>query len=245
LGQPPDEVLWNVYPVFKNWTFSNLAPDSLTLMRLSDGSAPLLVSQSRDRGEILTLTTPIPEFDTRQRELWNLLWASDPLPAFAVLLGSFRTLSGAKQEQLNYQAGQTVTLPNDPLLWPSQYTLITPDAQTPAVSPPVDATLTLHGLDRSGTYYLRGFRDEAVLRAFSLNVASEDTALQRLERDQLDELLGADNYRLARDRTEVESSVGQARFGRELYPMLMLLLAGLFLAEQAMSNRFYQIKFGR
>lgn len=242
LGQSPTDVLWNVFPVYKNWTFSTLAEDSLTLMRLSDGSAPLLTSQSRGRGEILTLTTPIPEFDTRQRELWNLLWGSDPLPAFAVLLGAFRSLSGANQEPLNYQVGQPVTLSNDALLWPTRYDLITPDAKLLGVSA-IDGVLALGDFDISGTYHLRGQRNEALLRSLSVNVASQDTTLQRMEPASLDEHLGSGNFRLARNRTEIESSVGQARFGRELYPLLMLLVAGLFLAEQAMSNRFYQIKF--
>lgn len=244
LGQPPDQVLWNVFPVFKNWTFPALAEDSLTLMRLSDGSAPVLASQSRDRGEILTLTTPIPEFDTRQRELWNLLWGSDPLPAFAVLLGAFRTLSGTSQETLNYQVGQPVMLNNDPLVWPSRYDLMTPDAKLRRASA-VDGELSLADFDVAGIYRLRGQRDEAVVRAFSVNVPSQDTVLQRMDAASLDEQLGSENYRLARERSEVESSVGQARFGRELYPLLMLVVAGLFLAEQAMSNRFYQIKLGR
>lgn len=244
LGQSPADVLWNVFPVFKNWTFSTLAEDSLTLMRLSDGSAPLLTSQSRGRGEILTLTTPIPEFDTRQRELWNLLWGSDPLPAFGVLLGAFRSLSGANQEPLNYLVGQPITLSNDPLVWPSRYDLITPDAKLLGVSA-AEGMLSLGDVDVSGTYHLRGQRDEAVLRSLSVNVASQDTVLQRMAPTSLDEQLGSDHYRIARNRTEIESSVGQARFGRELYPLLMLLVAGLFLAEQAMSNRFYQIKFRR
>ncbi len=244
LGQSADEVLWNIFPIYKNWTFSTLANDCLTLMRLSDGSAPLLTSQSRGRGEVLTFTTPIPEFDSRQRELWNLLWGSDPLPAFAILLGSFRSLSGTNQEKLNYQVGQPVTLGNDPLEWPSRYDLITPDAKLRRASAD-NGMLSLSDFDQGGIYRLRGQRNEAVVRAFSVNVASSDTILQHTDRAGLDEQLGSDNYRLARDRSEVESSVGQARFGRELYPMLMLLVAGLFLAEQAMSNRFYQFKLRR
>lgn len=62
-----------------------------------------------------------------------------------------------------------------------------------------------------------------MLRALSVNVASQDTVLQRMELTSLDEQLGSEHYRIARNRTEIESSVGQARFGRELYPLLMLL----------------------
>lgn len=243
LGQSPDEVIWNVYPIYRNWAFSSLNDGVLTLMKLSDGSAPFLTLESRGRGEILTLTTPIPEFESRQRELWNLLWASDPLPSFAILLGSFRSLSGANRESFNYGVGQAVSLPNDPLQWPSRYDLMTPDAklQRPTAT---DGVLNLGPFEQAGIYRLRGQRNETVVRAFSVNVSASDTALQRMLPADLDARLGSGNYRLARQRSEVESSVGQARFGRELYPLLMLLVAGLFLAEQAMSNRFYQIKLG-
>ncbi len=244
LGQSPDAVVWNLYPVYRNWTFSSLADGVVTLMKLSDGSAPFLTSQRRGRGEIITLTTPIPEFDARNRELWNLLWASDPLPAFAILLGSFRTLSGASQESLTYDVGQLVALANDPLQWPSRYDLMTPDARLQRPSA-LDGTLTLGQFEQAGIYRLRGQRNEAMVRSFSVNVPAGDTVLERISVEELNQRLGRDNYRLARQRSEVESSVGQARFGRELYPLLMLLVAGLFLAEQAMSNRFYQIKLGR
>ncbi|MEZ6082265.1 MAG: BatA domain-containing protein, partial [Pirellulaceae bacterium] len=244
LGQSPDEVIWNVYPIYRNWDFSSLADGVITLMRLSDGSAPFLTLESRGRGEILTLTTPIPEFDSRKRELWNLLWTSDPLPAFAILLGSFRSLSGANRESLNYEVGQAVALSNDPLQWPSRYDLMTPDAHLLRPSA-TEGTLNLGAFEQAGIYRLRGQRNEAVARSFSVNVPASDTAAGASQSLDLDERLGRDHYRLAHDRSEVESSVGQARFGRELYPLLMLLVAGLFLAEQAMSNRFYQIKLGR
>lgn len=243
LGQSPDEVVWNVYPIYRNWAFASLNDGVLTLMKLSDGSAPFLTLESRGRGEILTLTTPIPEFESRQRELWNLLWASDPLPSFAILLGSFRSLSGTNRKSLNYEVGQAVKLTNDPLQWPSRYDLMTPDAklQRPTAT---DGVLNLGAFEQPGIYRLRGQRNETVVRAFSVNVPASDTTLQRMLTADLDGRLGSGNYRLARQRSEVESSVGQARFGRELYPLLMLLVAGLFLAEQAMSNRFYQMKLG-
>ena len=244
LGQSPEKVIWNVYPIYRNWAFSSLSDGVVTLMKLSDGSAPFLTLENRGRGEILTLTTPIPEFDSGKHDLWNLLWTSDPLPSFAILLGSFRSLSGANRESLNYEVGQAVALSNDPLQWPSRYDLMTPEAHLLRPSA-IEGTLGLGAFEQPGTYRLRGQRNEAVVRSFSVNVPASDTALVRMQSQDLDERLGADNYRLAHDRSQVESSVGQARYGRELYPLLMLLVAGLFLAEQAMSNRFYQIKLGR
>jgi hypothetical protein len=223
-----------------------LADDAQTLMTLSDDSAAILILQQRGRGQVLTLTTPIPEADSRDRELWNLLWASGDIPpGFALLLGSFRTLSGSNQEHLNYTAGQLVSLTNDSLTWPSRYDLYTPQAQLRRPPAALDGMLNLGEFERAGIYRLRGQRGEPVLRSFSVNVAASDTLLQRTTPEELNERLGQGNYRVARDRDQVESSVGQARFGRELYPLLMVLVAGLFLAEQAMSNRFYKIKFTR
>lgn len=244
LGESVDDVLWNEFPVYRNWTFDSLGEGSQTLMELSDGSAPLLVSQTRGRGETLTLTTPIPEVDSREREIWNLLWASDPIPAFAVLYGSFRALSGLERDNLNYQTGEMVALSNDPLQWPGRYDLYMPDAQLRRLSADQEV-LRIGNFESAGTYRLRGQLDQPVVRAFSVNVPAENTQLLRAETADLDLRLGAGNYQVARQRSEVESSVGQARFGRELYPMLMVFVAGLFLAEQAMSNRFYNIKLGR
>ncbi len=244
-GQSPDSIPWNVYPIYQNWKLSKLADATITLMQLSDNSAPFLTLQARGRGNIITLSSPIPEFDSRDRPLWNLLWASDPMPAFALLLGSFRSLSGSQQEKMNYEVGQMVSLSNDPLVWPSLYDLYQPEAKQwePVQRTATEGTLNLGEFDLPGVYRLRGQRAEAVSRAFSLNVPEIDTILERMEVADLDERLGSGNYRLARERNEVESSVGQARFGQELYPLMMVLVAGLFLAEQAMSNRFYQIKF--
>jgi hypothetical protein len=245
-GGSPDQVLWNLYPVYRQWTLDPLADNAQTLMELSDDSAAILVLQQRGRGQILTLTTPIPEVESRDRQLWNLLWASGDIPpGFALLLGSFRTLSGANQEQLNYMAGQPVSLTNDPLTWPSRYDLYMPQAQKRPAPPALEGMLNLGEFERPGLYRLRGQRGEPVLRSFSINVTTSDTVLRRTTTEELDERLGRGNYRVARDRNQVESSVGQARFGRELYPLLMVLVAGLFLAEQAMSNRFYKVKFVR
>src|SRR5690606_31633299 len=128
-------------------------------------------------------------------------------PSFAILLGSFRSLSGANRENLNYEVGQSVSLPNDPLQWPSRYDLMTPDAhlQRPTAA---DGVLNLGAFEKAGIYRLRGQRNETLVRAFSVNVAARDTTLERMLPADLDGRLGNDNYRVARQRSEVESSVG-------------------------------------
>ncbi len=245
LATVSEDVPWNIFPVFANWTFSSLVDNAVVLMNLSDGSTPVMIAHSLGRGQIITLATPIPEVEVRGRALWNELWVGgDPWPAYALLLGTFRTLSGADQAKANFQAEELVSLSNDPFTWPSRYELFTPNAQTRRVDA-AEGVLSLGKFPQPGTYHLRGQRETAVSRGFSVNVPADDTQLIRLTQTELDERLGEGHYRLAQNKDEVESSVGQARFGRELYPLMMVFVAGLFLAEQAMSNRFYKIKFSR
>jgi len=69
---------------------------------------------------------------------------------------------------------------------------------------------------------------------------ASSSALQRIQVSELEGMLGAENCRVARDLSEVEKSVGEARYGRELFPFLMLLVCALLFGEQWMANRFYQ-----
>lgn len=242
LGDMTDDVPWHVFPIFKSWTFSSLDDSAMTLVSLSDNSGPIVLSHSLGSGQVLTFCTPIPQLESSTSELWNeLSIGDDPWTAFALLHGAIRTLSGAGRDGMNFQVGSPVSLTNDPQTWPSRYELFLPNAQTRRVSAR-EGLLSIGDFQQAGVYRLRGVRGDPVSRGFSINAPAADTTLDRVEREQLDEQLGANNYSIAQDRNEVQSSVGQARFGRELYPLLMVFVAGLFLAEQAMSNRFYKLQ---
>jgi hypothetical protein len=241
-GQIASEVPWNLYPVFGHWTFETVLDSAQILMNYSDGSGPAVLSHPIGRGQVITITTPIPEPQQLDRPLWNeLSVGADTWPSFFLLLGCVRTLSGADQARVNYAVSETIILKNDPLRWPSRYELFLPNAQSRGVEA-MAGEVSLGHFDQPGVYRLRGQRSGPVTRSVSVNVTAADTALERLTEEQLSERLGEDAYRLARDRDDIESSVGQARYGRELYPLLMVFVAGLFLAEQAMSNRFYKLK---
>ncbi len=133
-GQVAGEVLWNSYPVYRHWNFSELADNAQVLIKYSDESGPALLAQSVGRGQVLTLTTPIPEPSQAGRRLWNeLSVGEDTWPSFFLVLGCVRTLSGADQAKVNYMVGEPVSLTNDPLSWPSRYELFTPNAQSRGV----------------------------------------------------------------------------------------------------------------
>ena len=81
-----------------------------------------------------------------------------------------------------------------------------------------------------------------MLRGFSVNLPPSATDLTRVTTAELDAKLGADRYQLARSHDEIDREVGEARVGREFYPLLMLALAGVLALEQLLSNRFYGAK---
>ncbi|MCA9190367.1 MAG: BatA domain-containing protein [Planctomycetales bacterium] len=241
LGQA--DVPWVDFPIQRAWDLEPLVEDTQVLCRLSRDATPVLIVQQRQRGQIVTLTTPIPAPLETDSTVWNMLWSGrDPWPAWALLTGVFRTLSGTQTGHVNYLAGEPISLNNPTTKWPSRYDLFSPPAQYRRVESSA-GWLGLGTVEQPGNYRLRGQLGGPVLRGFSVNASLADSQLQRIEKTQLNELLGANNFRIATNRDDVESSVGQARFGRELFPLLMLFVAGLFLAEQFMSNRFYQLKF--
>jgi hypothetical protein len=78
-----------------------------------------------------------------------------------------------------------------------------------------------------------------VVRGFSVNVDPKEIRLDRASVETLDAALGKDNIRIAKERNEIESSLGEGRSGRDLTPYFMVLLVMLFMAEQTMASRFY------
>jgi Aerotolerance regulator N-terminal len=244
---PPNEIAWQLMPIFSSWNFAKIKTDVQVLAALSGTNSPLLTSQPLGSGQVFTLTTPIPEFEQPRVALWNELWIAEQYWwSFGVLSGCIRTLSGANQSPLTFLAGSSVTLANDPNQWPKNWELYSPSGQRSSVEA-ASRMLNTGTHSEVGTYHLRGNMGTAVTRGFSVNVSASDTTLTKIDSQSLNALLGADNYHVAQQRAEIETSVGQARFGKELYPLIMLFVAGIFLAEQVMSNRFYsiQLRFGK
>ena len=240
-----EEINWQEWPVFRSWQFESLKGGVSELITLSVDDLSILLSQDLGRGQIITLTTPVPQRDAQGDQLWNELWMGDTFwPTWATMLGTFRALSGADSESYNHAVGVPISLNNDTQVWPSRYELFLPNSDSLRVEA-TDGVLSLGDFEQAGTYRMRGVRGDPVVRGFSINAPEADTLLNRIPPEMLDEQLGTNSYRIALNKEELESSVGQARFGRELYPLLMVLVAGLFLAEQAMANRFYKIRFTR
>jgi hypothetical protein len=78
-----------------------------------------------------------------------------------------------------------------------------------------------------------------VVRGFSVNLNRDESSLERILPGTLDRALGKDQYRIAKERDEVQSSLGEGRYGRDLAPFLLLVFVMMIMAEQTMSSRFY------
>ena len=224
---------WQDFPVFRYWQLEDPAG---TIVRLSDGR-PVVLERAHGKGRVLTMTTPVS--DRPNRQAWNLLPVGDAWPFLGLMHQMTGYLVGSGQQQLNYHAGQAAVLPLDPTNRQRTYLLTTPDE----LNFPLAADLKQHQLVVSSTEKAGNYRIQApgsADRGFSVNLTPEQTELRRIGEDELTELFGPFDYRLARTRTEIERGLSEARVGRELFPALILLVALTLAAEYIVANKFYK-----
>ena len=232
-------VPWNLSPVQRHWGLIDLQEQTRVVIRYTNGQ-PALLDVTYGRGQVLTLTTPISDpLQPPGWTAWNELPTSEvSWPYFVLVNEIFRYLAGEGRSRLNYLTGELASLHNDPDRLPTRYELFAP------AEPPLDVTasegeMVIRSTERPGHYRLRGFRETAVQRGFSVNVPSQESDLTRIQLTDLDELLGTGRYQFARNEEEMESEVDASRLGREFYPYLLVLLTLVCGLELLFANRFY------
>jgi hypothetical protein len=231
---------WNRYPVVKYWVLDELDPASTVILRYASSGHPALIEQPRGAGNVLTMTTTMTDVDTPEQPPWNRLFAADDAwPNFGLLYGAMRYLSGSGQSLRNIPVGAPVTMDNPFDRFPQRYDLFTPSGEVVRIQTQSN-TLHYPYANELGTYRLRSSQvEKSGIRGFSTHFDEQTINLKRLEADGLDRVLGKDQYFYVRERDALQSSLGQARYGRDLAPFLLCLLALMAIAEQAMSYRFY------
>jgi len=111
----------------------------------------------------------------------------------------------------------------------------------PLSADPKQGRLMVTSTDEPGNYRIQaGGRTAGVDHGFSVNLAARQTELERLTQEELAERFGPIPYRVARSRGQIERDVSMARVGRELFPLLILLVALALAAEHVLANRFYR-----
>ena len=77
-------------------------------------------------------------------------------------------------------------------------------------------------------------------RGFSINLPAQATQLARLTDQELSDMFGPFKPQVARSNDQIVRNVHDSRVGREIYPWLILVFAGLLAIEYVVSNWFYK-----
>lgn len=239
-------VLWNRFPVFIHWGIEPDESDKLptqTLLRFGNRE-PALIERTIGAGRVLVMTTPITEYSSvdQDRPIWNFLISGNMVPAWLLLDGIASYLVQGDAASLNVGIGQTAALTNDLKKFPETYQAFSPQPdKPPTMLHMVDGKVRYRFIDYPGQYRLKGIMDRTVmLRGFSANIGDAVTDLSRIEPDELDTFLGAEQYQLARQKDEIQRQQGTTRRGQEFYPLVVLMMLVVMAVEYLMSNRFYR-----
>lgn len=238
----PGGAPWNAFRVHLYWQLRDREQWS-GIMQYAGTEHPALAERSVGEGRVIALTTPLPARVPPARQWNDLLAASDAWPVFILVQQIFEDLSGGRMSEMNVTVGQPVALAIAPEEaspssdTASRFQLFAPES--PAVRIDAGEGVIVPGAPLvAGNYWLRGAGGQQY--GYSANLHESATRVARIDADRLDAVLGAENYRLVRDRDDVQWAEGEASDSRPLYAGVMLVVAGLFLLEQILSNRFYQ-----
>jgi hypothetical protein len=231
---------WDRSPIFRYWELDKLHPGVGVVLLFSDGR-PAVLERPVGSGRALTITTPVS--DRPNQNPWNLLPVSDEAWPFLILVNQMASyLVGSGNEQLNYFAGQTAVLQLDPETQRANYLLTGPgDVSVPLSADPQHHRLVITATEQPGFYRVQsGGREAGFDRGLSVNLAPEQTQLERLDKKELAQIFAPDKIRIAQTKQQIDRDISMGRVGRELFPPLILAVA-LFLAlESLLANRFYR-----
>ncbi len=199
-----------------------------------DAHDPALLERSTGRGRTLMLATAL---DLRWK--WNDLARSDWFVVLVDQLAGY--LSQRSGESYTYEANTSLSVQVFPTRPVTQFSVVAPDGSQQPGQSRQGQVLAIDASEALGHYQVRG-RGDAVdwHSGFSLNLDAAERDLDRVSQEDLDTLLGADMYQVARDLEELERRVGDMRIGREVFPVVVFLLLLVFCIEHLVANRFYE-----
>jgi len=235
-------VPWEAFPVFRYWQLGTPAEGVDVVVPFSDGR-PAILERPLGDGRALTMTTPISNHPNQQP--WNLLPVGESWPFLILANEMVFYLAGGRDVQLNYFAGQTAVIELDPDKEYRSYVLTPPEPSETAevrLTPDLDRHLLLvTSTQNEGNYRVQaGGTRSGVDYGFSVNLAPEQTDLERLGEEGLAEVFGSQPYQVARSRDQLEIKVAQGRVGRDLFPLSILVVAIALALEHVVANRFYR-----
>jgi hypothetical protein len=233
-------VPWDQLPVYRHWGLDRLDASASVILRYGNNQPAILERRIGD-GNVLTMTTPISDPLNRPgRKPWNMIPTGPDSWPFVILSNEMvKYLVQSGESKLNYLIGQTaeLRLPSSPES--SRFQVFTPrgDWQEMTLA---EGAVRYPFTTEPGAYRLKADRGSFETGGFSANFPSSVSRLDRVSRENLDEVLGANAYHLARDQSEIDRGIDEARVGREFYPFLVGLLVLILGLEHVFSNLFYR-----
>lgn len=240
--RPIREIPWVNYPIFRHWDLENLSADTSEIASLTGSEMPGLLERVEGQGRLVLMTFPYPEPEaTAQTEPWSELFttSADAWPGFALFVGTARYLATHNKHSVNYSIDSIALLDNNESQYPKVYELFNPLGEAVRVEA-ADDQVSYPFTRQPGQYRLKGLRPRGpVVRGFSVNIDRSEISLGRVPVATLAEALGPSNYGIAREKDEVQTSIGEGRYGRDLAPFLLVVIVMMVMAEQTMASRFY------
>jgi hypothetical protein len=234
-------VPWEEFPVYRFWQFAKLQDGVATAVSLA-GSQPAMLEKPLGKGRVLTFVTPVSELaEVPEGDRWNQLWGVGAWPFFTLTNEAVLYLVGGSDERLNYMAGQAAVLYIDPEKRFPTYLVSTPSGESLRQTANQQNAVVVTATQTAGNYRIRAGGDQdGVNRGFTVNLAPEATLLTRTDEQQLKRVFGEQAFHIARNTEQIDRHVNLDRVGRELYPLLIGLVAFVLGLEHVLANRFYR-----
>ncbi|MDR1494037.1 MAG: BatA domain-containing protein [Planctomycetaceae bacterium] len=255
---------WHVIPVFRYWYVNNLTPGTSVAAAYFDGR-PAILTRSIGQGRVLVMTTPVSDPPTETA--WNQLPTSPEAAWLFVMLsdGMTQFLLGNGEKNLNYQTGQTAVLRPNVSQFPASCMIQPPTGN--AIRASTDSLrrrIVYPAVNLPGNYAVFDHHSRTGMSrftaGFSAVVPPQTWDLTRMNREQIQSLFGdhakiehvnieteRHHKKTGRSREEMgkvsslrEIGVSRSQTGREFFPLLLVLILGVFLTEYAVANQFYR-----
>ncbi|MGL4593955.1 MAG: BatA domain-containing protein, partial [Thermoguttaceae bacterium] len=235
-----ETIPWSENPIFRYWETANASPQSEVEFVFSDGRAAIL-TQRIGRGKTVTVTTPISELPETPRR-WNILTRGDAAWIFILLAeGIAKEMIGVADQSFNFVTGEPIVLRPNVEPFPETCLLGSPSGRSTRLAPDVTKReIIIPAQIERGNYQVRSGGTRGILDiGFSINLRKGITNLQRIEPSELDIFFGKGKYRIAKTPQEVEFGIARRRIGQEMFTLIIIFVALIFVAEGIFSNRFY------
>lgn len=205
-----------------------------TIARFSDSRRlPALIEQPVGQGRVVVLTTAVDggEWSDLVRSRWSFIVFADQLTQY---------LARQSESRHNFDAGEPIVVRVPAADAARTYRIRRPLLeQSRGELAAGDTVISVPQTNTPGQYRLVSASSPELEGAFSVNLPDNECILEQLSIEELDTLLGENQYHVARQIEELDRAVREARLGQEVFPFLVTLALLLFVTEMLVANHFY------